>query len=166
MENLWKSLDSANEGVDSPKEILENQAAFLNDAMNGLIEANVETIRLGNVVRNKFRDNKVACDFCYAFVLESDFVDDYVYRVIAITYGIKFYPLHITINDGIAEELENKFANELDGIRFENGKYLVKDEKSFIELLSYILNSEELMHVLRNLKNLAVEESEQGADFF
>ena len=165
MENLWKNLDLIKSGIENPKQILEKQITYLNEAMDGLIEASFESATFGPKTQKIIKDNKLDNDFSYGICLESNYVEDYSYHLLAITYGIKFYPLCIIVSDGIAEELERKLGSELDDIKLDLGRYLIKSQEEFLNILSHILNSNELMTILQNLKNLAESEKESSFRF-
>ena len=83
----------------------------------------------------------------------------YSYNVFTIYYGIKFYPLCISLSSGIDNELEN-YLEDIDVVDLQKQRYRINDEEAFIEILEKILNTKELAVIIRNMNILAREQVE------
>ena len=90
---------------------------------------------------NKGQNN----NFVYELFVTSKKTPKYKYRVLILYYGIGMYPVGLTIQKDIADEIG--FKSE--GMRF-------KDEDSFIEALTKILGSKTLGNIIRNLAMLNI----------
>ena len=99
---------------------------------------NVQLI-MGENARDDEHDNK----FMYELYVTSKNTPRYKYRVLIMYYSIDMYPVGLTIQENIAQEIGCKS----EGI-------LCKDEDSFMEVLEKILGSNTLGSVLRNLAAL------------
>lgn len=98
-------------------------------------------------VQDVMGDNAADDDFCNEFVYElyitSNNTPKYKYRVLIMYYGINMYPVGLTIQKDIAEEVKL----ESEGMQFKN-------ESEFTAALKMILGSDTLGNILRNLLTL------------
>ena len=93
-------------------------------------------------------NNKEVDDIIY-------YVSNYEYEICRLTYGIKMYPIAISLSEGIVEELEGIFSIE------EGNIIVVKDEEQLFDVLQKILSSSEVHQVLRGLITIAKKEAEE-----
>ncbi len=155
MKNLWKKEFHAQKTSDTAESILEGQCTFLLQQTNGKIIAKVsaydgpkdndfsETIKMPsfmkmpNVQKNlgEVEDSK----FVFEFYITSRATPNYKYRVMFIEYGIAFYPVTITLDETIAEEIK------------ETTKIECQTQEVFEEKLEMILGSAKLEQIINNL---------------
>lgn len=153
-QNLWGNLDGLIEGIKNPKELLDEQAEYLEKQFNGLVKCRILRIELREEWKKFYQNLGGESDFIYSFKLYSDYVEKYGYEICTLAYGIKMYPVAISFGEGIAEELNND-------LKIEDGDtIIVKDEKELYVVLGKILTSKEVHQVLRGLLSIAKKEKE------
>lgn len=135
-ENLWPSSIDLNDKIVTPKQILDDQALFVSKLTSDVLFAELKEL-------SKILDS-IMEDFYYGFFIKSRFMDDYSYRVFTIAYNISMYPLYISLDSDIANELQ------LDLISYE-----IKNEKELLENLKKIFSSNKLQMVLKNLYKMS-----------
>lgn len=161
MNNLWGDI-TVFEEIDTPKDIIEEQASIFNGIKGNLASINVSKRILTNSGKKVFQSYKddydVDADFIYSFELESQLLADYSYEVFTIYYGIKFYPLCISLSNGIADELGDYLDKSVELLDWDEHRYIVENEAGFTELLGMILTTKELAVIIRNMNILAKEQ--------
>ena len=108
------------------------------DEMPAAVAFDVQDV-MGENAHDNEHDNK----FVYELYVTSKETPRYKYRVFIMYYGIDMYPVGLTIQENIAQE-----------IRCNSEGILCKDEDSFMKILEKILGSNTLGSVLRNLAAL------------
>ena len=157
MKSLWNKEFEASKII-KPKEILDEQGKNLLQLTNGKILAKTEEyngptqsyisdgIMAGISAFNKKEYNIQndlgeieGSNFSYEFYITATTTPNFKYRVMFIEHHITFYPLSITLDESIAQELEYP-------------QYIYCDSESeFIEILSAILNSSKIESVINAL---------------
>lgn len=94
-------------------------------------------MKMPNVQKNlgEVEDSK----FVFEFYITSRATPNYKYRVMFIEYGIAFYPVTITLDETIAEEIK------------ETTKIECQTQEVFEEKLEMILGSAKLEQIINNL---------------
>lgn len=164
MMNLWGNLSDSVSEARNPKDIIMEQALIFNGMDENLAYVDIERRKLTNAGKSQFQSYKaegddVEADFIYAFTLKSEYLKSYSYNVFTIHYGIKFYPLCISLSSGIENELEH-YLEDIDVVDWQKHRYKIDDEEAFIEILEKILNTKELAVIIRNMNILAREQVE------
>ena len=79
----------------------------------------------------------------YEFYISSPLVDGYRFRICFYEYGIAGYPVKIVLEQGIADEIS----------KIEDGGYIIEvnDEEKLKELLTLVLNSRRVLHIMQEL---------------
>ncbi len=156
--NLWGNLN-LNEliisEIKTPKEILEEQAEYLIAISGGLVRGKVLRQAINPTRLKYYKILNIENDFSFSFKIISDYVSNYEYEICRLTYGIKMYPIAISLSEGIVEELEGIFSIE------EGNIIVVKDEEQLFDVLQKILSSSEVHQVLRGLITIAKKEAEE-----
>lgn len=152
--NLWGNLDELVDEVRLPKDILDEQAEYLKERLEGLVRCKVVHKPIGEVWKEFYKKLDVESDFSFSFKLFSDYVEEYEYEICRLTYGIKMYPLAISFGTGIAEELGEVFDLE------DGDTIIVGDEQLLFSVIQKILSSGEVHQVLRGLILIAKKEKE------
>src|SRR5437867_9307579 len=112
--NLWPEDIAVTEAV-APVSILKDQASKLAERTKNLVEA-----RVRNSARDSYDD-----DFAYDFELVAPALNNYRYRLFAISHDVQFYPLFIH-----------------DCEAFDEKDVPVDDEEQFLKVLKVIFSSE------------------------
>lgn len=154
--SLWGNLDDLKCEIKNPKSILEEQAEYLKDDLDGLVRCNISRGSVRTEWQGFYNDRGVDCSFAYSFKLISDYVEKYEYEVFKIIYGIKMYPLAMTFESDICKELDGRFVTEDDDTIF------VENEEKLLEVLQAIFLSNEVRQVLKGLLSLAKKEKESS----
>lgn len=162
---MW-NVDFENlEKVNTPKDLVQKECSELYSMSNKILIARiceydggnyktyvrpsfVEIARLGlpigaeETVRPELGENSEDSTFVYELYLTSANTPKYKYRICFLYYGISMYPVGITLDCDIADEL--KMASEFE----------VEDEKTFVDTLNNILGSKKVSSVIKNLYSL------------
>lgn len=155
--NLWGNFDDINEKVQEPKDILEEQAMYLKDGTHELVKGNVIRKFVDKSWKDFFSGIGIESDFCFDFNMYSDFIDKYSYTLCTLTYGIKMYPLAITLSSGVIEELTESYIIE------DDDTIVVDNEEMLCEIISKVFTTKEVRQVLRGIKTLAQNEIDSQA---
>ena len=159
MSNLWKKEFKAQE-IQTPKEILDEQCNELSKITSGKIIAKTEvydgptysyttdlTSTISRITEQTYNvqsdlgeiKNR---DFKYEFFITSKITPSFKYRVMFFQYGITFYPVDITLDETIANEISTD-------------EYITcNSSEEFTEYLCKILNSKKLENVITALLSI------------
>ncbi|MFV2058724.1 MAG: hypothetical protein ACC707_19855 [Thiohalomonadales bacterium] len=138
MKNLWPEEFKPNE-VKPPKQILDEQSQLLPNLTGDMVYAKVKEMSEIAAVMADHND-----DFSYSFYLHGKFLNKYSFKVFDFSHSITMYPINVTIDNVIAEELGMQEDACLD------------NEGEFIKLISAIFNSERLKTVIGSIIQLSV----------
>lgn len=152
--SLWGNLEDITSEVKFPKEILDEQAEYLRNSFGNLVKGKVLPIKLPEMWEEFYKGYDIATDFSYTFTICSDYVKRFQYEICKVTYGIKMYPVAISFESGIAEEVSEVFDLE------DEDTIIAYDEEFMISVLEKILSSREVHQVLAGLVSLAQKEKE------
>lgn len=81
--------------------------------------------------------------FKYELYLTASQIESYKYRILFISYGIAGYPVKVVLEQGIADELNNKEDSEY--------IYILECKEEFEKLLVNIFNSNIIKKVIQDL---------------
>ena len=152
--NLWGNLEGLTNEFRYPKEILEEQGEYLGKSVDGLVKCEVLAVDIDDSWKKFYREFGVTSDFAFYFIICSDYVKRYQYNICTVTYGIKVYPIAISFNAGIAEEVAEVFD------LVDEDTIVVYDEELLLSVLERILSSREVHQVLGGLMSIAQKERE------
>lgn len=159
--SLWGNLNELMDGVKNPKEILEEQSAYLLQISNGLVRCDICRVSLNDSYKAFYEDLNVKSDFSFSFRIVSDYVKKYEYEICKLTYGIKMYPMAISFGTDITKELKIKFFMKNISIVESEDTIVVEDEGQFLEALQEILSSNGVRQVLKGLLAIAKSEAQE-----
>ncbi|KAF5032826.1 hypothetical protein DSECCO2_613100 [anaerobic digester metagenome] len=161
--SLWFNFTEGVGEIRNPKKILTEQLVYLEELTQNLISGYVEDIIISNHKKNEYiLTNSQSIDFSYAFIILSKYIEKYIYAILKIQYSIKLYPVFITLNPDLDEDLELTLSAICS--KNESGDYVAKNEAEYEKLLSNILGSYELGEILKNMMVLA-QEKKEAEDF-
>lgn len=152
--NLWGNLEGLASELRYPKEILEEQGEYLRKSSDGLVKCEIFALNLEDTWKRFYNRFGVRSDFSCSFMISSDYVKRYQYEICTVTYGIKVYPVAISFDSGIAEEVAEVFD------LVDNDTIIVYDEELLLSVLERILSSREVHQVLGGLMSMAQKERE------
>ena len=161
IENMWKlDLDSIDaETKVLPNEIVEAQCDFLVEATNKRVIAKIAKYN-GLIYYNDdtYGDGHDDGNFTFEFFITSHHTPNYKFRVFFMSYDAVFYPTHIVLENGIAEELRGKYMME-NSTPFlkSDGSMLCQNEEEFKYNLSAIINSQRVKMVVQNINLIDVQ---------
>jgi len=128
MENLW-SLDIAEVKVNTPKEILDEQAYWLGQITKNLITAEVEVDDYA--LRKGIFDNN--------FYIVAPTLDNYRYRLFTVEHDMDIYPLKIDLDEKLYQEIGG--TNGGTSIEIDN-------ELQFKEILEKVFHAHRTKHIV------------------
>ena len=144
--SLWKKTDFSAISAVTPRDIIQEQCAVLNQMTEGRIIGRVveynkrvdvaKAIQEALIPSNQISNNDT---FAYEFFITSMNTPKYKFRVCIVEYGIMQYPILFTLDTEIANEI---------GI---DDEFTIDDMDKFTECLSTVLNSEKLEKVISGL---------------
>ena len=150
--NLWGNLGDLESTVTYPKDILEEQAEYLNESLGGLVKCRVVRKSLSADQILFCLKHGVTSDFSFSVKILSDYVEHYEYEICSLIYSIKIYPMAVSFDAGIEEELRELFAVE------NKNMIIAHDEGEFLDIIQRILSSKEVHQVLSGLISIAKKE--------
>ncbi len=153
--NLWGNLGELESTVTYPKDILDEQAVYLNESLGGLVECRVVRKPLSPDQILFYRKQGVISDFSFSVKILSDYVEQYEYEICSLIYSIKIYPMAVSFDDGIEEELSELFTVE------NMNTIIAHDEREFLDIIQKILSSKEVHQVLSGLISIAKKEKKE-----
>ncbi len=157
--NLWGSFEDILGDVKAPKVILEEQSGYLEESTNHIIKGRIQRRKVQEYRKIFYESININCDFYFAYIICSDYVENYSYELCKIAYGIKMYPLAISFDNGIIEDLHGNYEL-VDG-----DTVIVNEEGMLIDVLGDAFTSKEVRQVLRGLRAIAQNEKEKNDDF-
>ncbi|MCM2982296.1 hypothetical protein M3599_15325 [Niallia circulans] len=138
--NLWGNFDILD--INSPKEILDQQAKFLTKLTGDIIFAEVIELETGELY-DAFEEDGYN-GFSYKFVLKSKFMDRYKFEMLKFHHDIVLYPTIIKLDHDIQKEL---------GI---NGRYKkVSSETEFMNFISEVFKTSRIKNVVGAMLKLS-----------
>ncbi|OGR10648.1 MAG: hypothetical protein A2097_05985 [Desulfobacula sp. GWF2_41_7] len=140
MKNLWPEDFKAKE-LKSVKAVLEEQAKLLPKITGDMVYAKI--IGMGRL-ESMQRDH--VNDFSYSFNLIAKFLKGYSFKVLDFSYPVTMYPVKITLDELIAEEMQCESVFE------------VNNENEFIAILGGILNSNRIKDIVGSIIKLSSEQ--------
>lgn len=162
MRNLWQDLETLESDINNPIELVETQSEYLQDGTKGLFYIEIDEVhKISSIARNIIADVGIKSDFTYKMSLRSAYLPDYAFDIFRIFYGITFYPLLISIPNEIGEKIgEIGSTEELSSTSKSRMYFLVKTEDEYEQLLEAIFNCEKVRTVLKNMKAIIGDESQ------
>ncbi|MDN3365490.1 hypothetical protein QU577_27495 [Priestia megaterium] len=152
--NLWGELEGVDLEINTPKEILQEQAKFLPRLTKDLLYAEIKELE-DRELYNSFDYVLDEIDeddpnpnsnhgFAYKFLLKSRFMDTYRFELFRLHHGIGIYPVTIRLDNDIQKELQ------LPGTYKE-----IESEEDFVEFISKVLQSLRVKRVIVALMKLS-----------
>jgi len=150
--NLWGELEGIDLQINTPKEILQDQAKFLPKLTKDLLYAEIKELE-DKELYNSFDyvldevdedDTNPELGFAYKFLLKSRFMDTYRFELFRLHHGIGIYPVMIRLDKDIHQELQ------LPGTYEE-----IYSEEAFVKFLSEVLQSTRVKRVIVALMKLS-----------
>ncbi|WP_100912853.1 hypothetical protein [Pseudoalteromonas spongiae] len=139
MKNLWPEGFKPND-VNPPKKILDDQSKLLPKLTGDMVYAKVKEMSDYDAATLNHQD-----DFSYQFFLLGKFLRSYKFKVFDFSHSITMYPVDVSVDIEIAEEL---------GIE---GDARLETEEEFIKLISIVFNSERLKNVIGSIIQISAD---------
>lgn len=155
MENLWGDINlSEASNMLSPRTILQEQSKHLEGLTSGIIYCTVEEekalqLSLGHLLSEN------PTSFKYNFYIKSRRLPNYRYKAFSFNHNIEIYPVHITMDELIANEIE------LDVLEFSktdpNDRNSIKviNKNNFEEIVKLIFQSDRMISVISSILSLS-----------
>ncbi len=137
-DDLWPDNISLNTSLKAPVTILREQGTLLGRKMNNLVEGVISE------VSDDYRDavSEEKDYFTYRFYIAAPALGDYRYRLLTISHSIDLYPLDITVDRSVLEELPDDVEpNDMDDL-------VVGSQEEFIEILRAIFATKKVRRVI------------------
>lgn len=138
-DDLWPDNISLKTSLKAPVTILKEQGTLLGRKMNNLVEGVIR-----EVSSDDFRDplSEDINYFMYRFYIAAPALGDYRYRLLTISHSIDLYPLDITVDESVLEELpDDVVLNNMDNL-------VVSSQEEFIEILRAIFATKKVRKVI------------------
>lgn len=146
-DSLWPDDISPQTSLISPTSILREQGALLGNKTTNLV--------VGAVIKSgDFSEREDY--FKYAFYLVAPELSDYRYRLLSIVHSAELYPLRITVDGSIFEELPDDIEED------EEGYLIVRSQDGFMKTLRKIFATKKVKRVIEAIIAQSVGE-EQNA---
>lgn len=140
MKNLWPQ-DLESSSINSPLNILNEQAAYLREMTNGKVRVNIDTLGLRDI--GTASDKVAKAGFKYGFYLVAPALDNYQYRLFVIAHDIEMYPVYILLSSDLLDQT---------GLTSDVYRtHEVGSEDEFIESLAIIFSSDKAKRVIGSL---------------
>lgn len=143
MNNLWDDLTFLEDDKIMPVDILKEQSEFLNDSTNGLLYIDTQVY---NEIDNMFMGDY---EFGYKYILKSNVLPDYGYRILEVQHNMNIFPLSFVVNDDLLDELKKKNENITEVIS------MIQNEKDLISVISDTLNSKMVKDTIHALYRIS-----------
>ncbi|MBU2620833.1 MAG: hypothetical protein KKD92_00755 [Proteobacteria bacterium] len=140
MKNLWPEEFKPKE-IKPAKAIIDEQAKLLPKITGDMVYAQVKKLR--PIEANQLDHQN---DFSYSFYLVAKFLQGYSFKVLVFSHPITMYPVKITLDELIADEIQS------------NREFEIKDENEFISILGKVLTSDRIMDVVGSIIRLSSEQ--------
>lgn len=142
MENLWGEL--IKKEINTPKKILEEQSTYLEDITKGYVYA--------EVVRKKGKERPEFGEFVFHYLLKGKYLEDYSYKLLELTHTFNIYPVYITLDEFIYDEIQNT-SKGFDEFECDENGYCVtaSDEEEFMKILKIVLSSKEVINTVSGI---------------
>jgi hypothetical protein len=144
MRDLWPE-DIGPISEKAPVNILREQASFLGQKTNNLIEAEVRQHEV-----SPSRDKEFIKEFIYDFLIVVPPLDNYRYKLFRISHKISLYPVKINVDEDILPDINPTYERE---DTFEPA-ILAKSEDDFLAILKEIFNSTKTRRVIGALLSM------------
>ncbi len=140
MENLWPKTFTDVNINEPPKDMLEQQAKFLETVTEGQVYAEVLEIESFDSSQRYLQH-----DFVYSFYIRAKYIEKYSYRVFLFYHDIPFFPVVFLLDDDIDQELGIETSKERKVNSFEK----------LNELLKHVFNSKKVKEIVGSLIRLS-----------
>ena len=140
MNNLWPSSFDEHEFA-LPKEILEQQGNYLSKLTGEMVFGEVDKMDKDTVFELSYDGFEE--EFNYDFLLRSNLLLDYNFRVLSFSHDITIYPIIVRVEEGVVKEL---------GI---SSPTRIKTEEDFVDLIARVFNSKRMKRVVGAMIKLA-----------
>jgi hypothetical protein len=139
-QNLWPNFTI--EKVRGPKTILQEQAGFLKQMTQGVLNADVLTRTSEN-------------QFYHFFRIISPSLNNYKYTLFTISHGADSFPVNLDVNgeDSLLAVLSGSFASDSSGYEFK-----IDHESGLTHALSLIFQAPSTMRIIQNLYSQSLDE--------
>lgn len=139
VKSLWGEFNDLK--INTPKEILEQQAKYLPKLTRDILYAEVKDLQdleLFDTFEYLLDDDANEFNgFAYKFLLKSTFMDKYQFEVLRLHHGIDIYPVYIHVDADTKKEINL------------TSRYMeVTSEEEFINFLSKVLKSDRIRNVI------------------
>lgn len=137
MESLWPEDIIKVKMINTPKEILELQGQILENKTCNILYATLDSLNIQDEMLYNF-------DFQFKFSIRSHHLSNYKCILFDLKHNIELYPLSISLDNKIAQELG-----------LEDTELFVNSESEFIDKLGRILKTNYVHRVIVNLMSLS-----------
>lgn len=163
MKNLWQDLENLKGGVNNPVELVEEQSEFLKEGTGELFYIEVSEItKPSSSTTRTLMNTGIERDFLYRMDLCSDELTEYSFNIFNIYYGITFYPLLVNAPSEIGIEVIDRGSfNCVDSSSGTRDYFVINSEDEFEQMLEAIFNSEKVRTVLRNMKTIIGDDTQE-----
>lgn len=140
MRDLWPEDFAVTPEAKTPATILREQAAFLGQKTNNVVEAKV--VPSGAIYPG---------GFVYNFFIVAPVLDNYMYKLFTIAYNINLYPISLDVGMEIHTEIDPEYQ------RYLEVKIITNSESEFVDLLGKIFCTEKTKKVIGTLLSMSRE---------
>lgn len=141
IQDLWPDDIKKAKLINTPKEILDCQAQFLEQKTGKILNAYTAEV---DDSQDNCSINIKKFDFCFEFKIKSKYIENYTYTLFQLRHDIDLYPLSIRVDKAISRELG-----------YDHEEIFVNNEEEFISRLSNILQTNRVYQVIINLISLS-----------
>lgn len=163
--NLNTEYEFNNENFETPDLILEDICKQLNNITKSFVQGNVKKFDgqiesysmlsidtgLNNMLKVNIQDELGEVGdkavLRYEFFISAPKIKNYKYRIMFLEYGITGYPVKIVLEQGIADELNDK----------ENSGYVyeIETKQEFEDIVVRIINTKKIRKIIQDLINIS-----------
>lgn len=126
IESLW-NLDFSSDSASMPRDILAQQAKYLEEATRNILVGEVKT-----VVDNYNRQSNNGSNMLHGLVIKAPSLGNYQFTLLTVSQNLSVYPLELT--DNLSER-----------------KWTIASEEEFIARLAEILGSHQVQKAIYSL---------------
>lgn len=158
MQNLWRV--QTEKKIRTPHDIISEQCKYLSEMTDGKVIARIAPYdgdyrsysKLDPIIskwlnadrENNFDVQNILGDrqskFVYEFYITAKAAPKYKYRIMFLAFGISVYPVEVSLEKSIADE-----------IGMNKSEFLLSTEEEFANLVGKVLSSERISAVVSNL---------------